>query len=97
MAVVTALMLVASPQSGNAAYTLSQLKVIESLLESKDCAGLWSFIAQNPAITDGNDPLAQELRNFMSGISNGLIDCVSLGPEANVLGADNGNDLRSAY
>ncbi len=80
MAVVTALMLVAGAQSGQAAYSLAQLEEIEKLIVRKDCSGLWSFLAANPGILDGNDPLAVELRQFMSGVNGGLIDCVSVGP-----------------
>ena len=80
MAVVTALMLVASAKSGQAGYNLAQLRQIETLISSKDCGGLLSYLESNPGIVEGNDPLALELRNFMFGVRGGLIECVSVGP-----------------
>ena len=86
MAVVTALMLVGGGQSAQAAYTLAQLQVIEALILNQDCAGLWTYLSENPEILEGDDPLAQELRNFMAGVSGGLIQCLGFvpgqGPEA---------------
>ena len=82
LAVVTALVLVAGAQPGRAAYSLAQLEEIERLIVRKDCSGLWSYLSSNPGILQGNDPLATELRGFMSGVSGGVIDCLSFVPGA---------------
>ena len=82
MAVVTALMLVAGPQVGRAGYTLEQLQVIEGYILAKDCGGLSAFLTQNREILVGDDVLAAELRSFMAGVGSGLIECLSVGPEA---------------
>ncbi len=78
MAVVTALLMISGMRDAHAAYTVSDLRKIEALISAGDCAGLWSFLSKNPQIYVGDDPLAVELRNFVNGINNGLIQCVSL-------------------
>jgi len=80
MAVVTAFMLVAGAQSGQAGYTLAQLQDIERLILSRDCGALWTYLSDNPDLLEGDDPLAVELRKFTLGIENGLIACLSVGP-----------------
>ena len=81
MAVVTVLLLVAGPQAGQARYTLAQLQVIEQFILARDCAGLEAYLIQNREILEGDDPLAVELRNFMAGVSSGLIQCLSVSPQ----------------
>lgn len=76
-AVVTALTLFGSAFRLHAAYDISQLKVIEQLIASKDCSALIGYLQANPAITSGSDPLAQELRAFVNGVEGGLVKCLS--------------------
>ncbi len=90
MAVVTVLLLMAGPQAGHARYSLAQLQVIEQLILARDCAGLEAYLIENREILEGDDPLAVELRNFMAGVSSGLIQCLSVAPEDEALnGAGN--------
>jgi hypothetical protein len=77
IAVITALTCLAGAQGAYAAYTVEQLSEIENLIVSKDCGGLRSYIDRNPALLDGDDALADELRNFASGIDSGLISCLA--------------------
>ncbi len=85
-AIITALLLMGSHQVVQAGYSLSQLQKIDRYMSNKDCAGLWTYLARNPAIMKGNDPLSRELRKFMSGISNGLIECASVVPQSSAPG-----------
>ncbi len=90
MAVVTVLLMVTGPQAGQARYSLAQLQVIEQFILARDCAGLEAFLRQNIEILEGDDPLAVELRNFLAGVSSGLIQCLSVSPRDEALaGADN--------
>ena len=75
---VTALLMIGGVRSAEAAYTVDDLRKIESLIAAGDCGGLWAFLSKNPQIYVGDDPLAVELRNYVNGINNGLIQCVSL-------------------
>lgn len=80
LAVLTAFMVVAGADRAGAAYTLAQLVEIERFITGRDCGGLWQYLHENPELLEGDDPLAQELRNFNSGIEGGLIKCLSVGP-----------------
>jgi hypothetical protein len=80
MAVVTAFMLIAGAQGGQAGYTLTQLQDIERLILARDCGALWTYLSANGDLLEGDDPLAVELRKFALGIENGLIACLSVGP-----------------
>ena len=80
IAVITALVFVASAQGGHAAFTFAQLQEIEKLILSKDCGALWFYLQDNPEILEGDDPLADELRKFALGIESGLIDCIFAPP-----------------
>ena len=73
-------MLVTGVQSAHSAYTLVQLQEIERMILSKDCGGLWDYLIENPVLTEGDDPLALELRNFILGIEGGLIECLAISP-----------------
>lgn len=80
-AVITAMMFLAGAPGANAAYNLQQLQVIEQLILAKDCGALLQYLQVNPSIMSGNDPLAQELRSFSEGVTGGIIQCLSAGPE----------------
>ena len=72
--IVTALVLLGSGP-GRAEYNLSQLQAIEGLISSRNCEGLWLFVKSNPEIVDGDDPLANELRVFVTATERGQLDC----------------------
>lgn len=76
-AVITALLLLSGASRLLAAYNLDQLKEIERLVMAKDTAALGRYLAANPQITMGDDPLARELRDFRSCVSSGQLDCFS--------------------
>ncbi|MFV2002382.1 MAG: hypothetical protein ACC619_05325 [Paracoccaceae bacterium] len=76
VAVITALVFISGTQSGNAAYTIEQLQLIEQMIVSKDCGALWFYLQDNPELMEGDDPLAEELRKFAFGIEGGSIDCI---------------------
>lgn len=77
MAVITALMFLAGTSGAKASYNLAQLQQIEQYILSKDCSALLGYLQLNPAIMDGDDQLAQELRSFADGVEGGLIQCLS--------------------
>lgn len=76
-AVITALLLLSGASQLLAAYNLEQLKEIERLVLAKDTAALGRYLAANPQITMGDDPLARELRDFRGCASSGQLDCFS--------------------
>ena len=75
MATITALMLVAGTSGLRAEYDLSQLQEIERLVLLKDSGALGRFLALNPQIVSGDDPLARELRSFRNCTQGGQLDC----------------------
>jgi hypothetical protein len=77
IAIVTALTCLAGARGTYAAATVEQLTAIEDLIVSRDCGGLRSYLDQYPDLLEGDDPLAEELRNFASGINSGLISCLA--------------------
>ncbi len=80
MAILTAAILAGSANSGQAGYSVRQLREIDRLITAQDCGGLWNYLYAHPEIMDGDDPLAVELRNYLKGINNGLIKCLSVNP-----------------
>jgi hypothetical protein len=77
IAVITALTCLAGAHGAYAAASAEQLAQIEELIIARDCAGLRAYLVENPALLEGDDPLAGELRDFASGIDSGLISCLS--------------------
>lgn len=77
IAVITALTCLAGAQGAYAAASAEQLTAIEDLIVTRNCAGLRDYLDQNPALLEGDDALAEELRNFANGIDSGLISCLS--------------------
>ena len=75
IAVVTALVLLGAAGPGRAEYSLDQLQAIEGLITSRNCEGLWLFVKTNPALADGEDPLAKELRLFVTATERGQLEC----------------------
>ena len=75
IAVVTALALLGAAGPGRADYSLSQLQAIEGLISSRNCEGLWLFVKSNPELVDGEDPLAKELRVFVTATERGQLEC----------------------
>jgi hypothetical protein len=80
IAIITALTCLAGARGAYAAYTMDQLVEIERLIVSKDCGALRAYIDQYPALLQGGDALADELRSFASGIDTGLISCFAYRP-----------------
>lgn len=79
MAVITALIVLA-PASGQAQYTIDQLRDIEALILSRDCGALRNYLWSNPQVMIGADPLAAELRSFARDVDAGVIACVGAIP-----------------
>ena len=79
LAIVTAMLLLGGIQPAGAAYNLRQLQDVEQLILSKDCGALLLYLQGNQEMLEGDDPLAQELRNFAQGVEGGLIQCLSPG------------------
>ena len=77
IAIVTALTCLAGAQGAYAAATAEQLAEIEDLIVTRNCGGLRSYLEQYPALLEGDDPLAEELRNFANGLDSGIISCLS--------------------
>jgi len=75
MAIITALSLISSTGAGVAQDSFAKLQQLEKLIVSKDCGGMRNFIGANPELTQGNDPLAVELRSYVNKLDNGLINC----------------------
>jgi hypothetical protein len=75
IAAMTAHVLLATAQQGQAAYTLDQLQQIDTLISQRNCEGLWLYVKSNPAILDGDDPLASELRVFVAASERGQLNC----------------------
>ncbi|MEZ5887036.1 MAG: hypothetical protein R3D56_09170 [Paracoccaceae bacterium] len=75
LAIVTALVLMGGTLPGKAEFSLDQLKTIEQLVLSHDSLALGSYLAANPRLTQGDDPLARELRTFQNCLSSGRLDC----------------------
>jgi len=77
LAIITVLTCLGTGSATYAAYTLEQLQEIEKLISSKDCGALRGYLLTYPELTVGNDPLAAELRFFLSAVDNGLVECFS--------------------
>jgi hypothetical protein len=75
IAVITAMALLGAAGPGRAEYTLAQLQAIEGLIASRNCEGLWLFVKTNPGLVDGEDPLATELRVFVTATERGQLEC----------------------
>lgn len=75
IAIVTALVLMGSGTPGRADFSFDQLKTIEQLVLSRDSLALGRYLAANPRLTQGDDPLARELRSFQNCMSSGRLDC----------------------
>ncbi|MBT8408285.1 MAG: hypothetical protein KJN93_01510 [Alphaproteobacteria bacterium] len=97
LAVITALCLFGGQGHAQARYTVEQLLEIEQLIVSKDCTALRGYLAVNPEVMVGSDPLAIELRKFSQSVDTGLIECLAA-PDAvaaqQALGIDS---LAAAY
>ncbi|MEE9387399.1 MAG: hypothetical protein V3U96_02210 [Paracoccaceae bacterium] len=80
LAIITAFLIAGGASGANAAYTFAQLQNVERLILSKDCGALLEYLTLNSEMMDGDDLLAQELRNFAQGVQGGLIECLSVIP-----------------
>lgn len=50
--------------------TIEQLEVISELIETGDMEALILFVMENPDLTEGDDPVARRLRDFMEEAQN---------------------------
>ncbi len=85
VAIVTALILAWGGSAARAEYGLEELLQIENYILQKDCAGLWQYLLANPAIMEGEDALARELRVFVDATQRGQIECFSARSAANAV------------
>ncbi len=77
VAIVTALMLTVGGQGAQAAFSLSQLVQIEQLIVTGQWDRLRAFLTANPALLEGDDPLATELRRFLAEVASGTIASIT--------------------
>ena len=75
LAIVTVMVMVGTNSNAQQLFSIEDLRKIESLIAGKDCGALYSYIASNPRMTLGNDPLAAELRSFRQDVETGRLDC----------------------
>lgn len=68
------------PVQGQQGYDLGNLKEIERYIDSRDCAGLQSYVELHPHLLRGGDPLSQELGRFVQRMQTGPMDCFAAGP-----------------
>jgi hypothetical protein len=72
--IVTALLFLASTESGRAEITLEHLIVIDQLLSTNDIGALQAYLERNPELLTGDDELSRELRGFYDAASAGSLD-----------------------
>ncbi|MEM6761185.1 MAG: hypothetical protein AAF601_17070 [Pseudomonadota bacterium] len=78
IAVITALAFLSNTTAARAAFSIEELLEIERLVMSRDCGALRVYLSVNPSLTEGDDPLARELRNFVTEVDSGsLIQCLA--------------------
>ncbi len=77
LAIITVLTCFSGAAGAQSAFSLNELRELEQLIVSRDCWALRVHLAVNPRFLEGPDPLAIELRNFVSDVDRGLIDCLS--------------------
>jgi len=78
LGIVTALLIIGRVTGANANDTLSQLRAVEGLIQSRDCGALLSYLTENSELLDGDDSLAIALRQFTQDVNGGLIECLSV-------------------
>jgi hypothetical protein len=73
LAIITALVMLGGPASSQQAASISELRQIEQLVAKQRWAELYNLIMAKPALTQGNDPLSLELRDFVRQVSLGRV------------------------
>lgn len=91
IAIITALSLISSTGGSFAQNSLARLQQLEQLIVRKDCGGMRNFISDNPDLTQGNDPLAVELRSYANKLDNGLINCFAAPEPGSEVARDEGS------
>ena len=75
IAIITAMIMFGGPASAQSAFSIDELRRIESLINAKDCGALRDYLRANPRFLVGADPLAVELRVFARDVDAGRLDC----------------------
>lgn len=75
LAVLTAMMFMCGGGALRAEISLGQLRELEQIVASKNSRALWHYLHLNPAVLEGSDPLAQELRKFCG---SGGLSCYNI-------------------
>lgn len=73
LAIVTALVMLGSSASAQQTASIAELRQIEFLVSNEKWAELYNLVLANPRLTQGDDPLSLELRNFLRQVSLGRI------------------------
>ncbi len=92
VAVITALVLIAGAAGARADYSLDQLRALEQLVLGKDTAALGAYLAANRGLTEGDDPLARELRGFLQCVEGGRLDCFASAKTVAAVIGDDGSE-----
>jgi hypothetical protein len=78
LAIVTVMMMVGTQgQAQQQPFSIAELRKIEALISGRDCGALYDYVASNPRLTFGRDPLAVELRSFQQEVETGRLECYS--------------------
>ena len=70
------------PNSARSQASVAQLLELERLLLTNNCDALYTYVITNETVLEGNDPLAQALRQFVQQVRFGLSDCITTGSTA---------------
>ena len=79
IAIVTALLLVV-PAGRSSAASIDQLVTINRMVSQRDWAALRDYIAANPSLVEGSDPLAVELGRFVASMNRETLDTYAQTP-----------------
>ncbi len=65
IAVLSSVLALGLGQAGHAVYSQTELEILRDLIDEGDTEAILAFIAANPTLLDGDDPLALALRDFI--------------------------------
>jgi len=66
IAILSSVLALGLGQVAHAVYTQDQLETLRGLIDQGDTRAILSYIEANPALLNGEDPLAMALRDFMN-------------------------------